>query len=134
MYSNEFFIIFWVVGLLILLPFFLVWAVYSIISMTTSKERVLTIEDMLKEIQKADSKNSFEKKVEKFKKKYITFTDKKDDIWFECVKLIAGSTFWDTDSIAKFGQHLEDSNKEKAKKISIVISSALKMKEVRAKK
>ena len=130
MYLYLFYIISWSIALVLVLPVLIVGIIYVFMSNKPQKKDKFTIKTMLETIKSAKSKDDFNKVLSQFKNKYKVFNDEKEfNTWINCIKELAHSNNWDTDSIAKFGQELEDANQEHAKKISVAIATVLKTKE-----
>lgn len=130
MYSYLYYIIFWAIGLVFTIPVLFVGVIYIFMSNKPQKKNEFTIKVMLEIIKSAKTKEAFTAALKQFKNKYHSLNNEKNiDVWLECIKQLAHSTYWDTDAIAKFGQELEDANPTNAKKISVAIATVLKTKE-----
>ncbi|RDU71326.1 hypothetical protein CQA66_06545 [Helicobacter aurati] len=131
MYLLEFYLLFWGISFICVIPTLIVGAIYIIISNkpATNKEE-FTIDTMLGIIKNIQNKEAFNAALNQFKSKYKVFNDqKKFDTWINCIKELTNTSYWDTDAIAKFGQELEDANSAHAKNISVAIATVLKTKE-----
>ena len=129
MYSYLFYVIMWAICLILTIPVLIVGVIYIFMSNKPVVKNEFTIKTMLGIIKAAKDKAQFDAALSQFKSKYKVFTDEANvETWLNCIKDLAHSTHWDTDAIAKFGQELEDSNPEQAKKVSLAIATVLKTK------
>lgn len=129
MYMVDFYLILWGIAFACVVPTLMIGVVYILVSNRETPRHDFTVNDMLNVIKGAKSKDAFTSALNQFKSKFKVLDQKKFDVWISCVKELANSSHWDTDSIAKFGQELEDANSAQAKNISIAIATVLKTKE-----
>lgn len=130
MYLYLYYIIMWAVCFILVVPVLIVGVIYVFMSNKSPKKPKSTLPIMLQIIKGAKTEQAFKTALQQFKSKYFVLPNDKDlDMWLSCIKELGVSTYWDTDAVAKFGQELEDSNPNNAKKVSIAVATALKTKE-----
>ncbi|PAF44514.1 hypothetical protein [Helicobacter sp. 11S02596-1] len=133
MYDTWFYIFFWVVSFLLALPVVMLGFVWIILQKPAPQPRGITLEDLEAMLGRVKNQADLENVLEKFLKNFQVFPKDDTDLkrWLSIIAKMASSEHFDIDSVARFGQKLEDANKGIENDIAETVGLALKTRKKR---